>query len=45
MIWKLGQGSDNNDIIKETVWFIGAFNNTDGYTIKASMINSRSTVY
>lgn len=39
------QGSDNNDIIKETVWFIGAFNNTDGYTIKASMINSRSTVY
>lgn len=34
---------DNNGIVKQTVGFVGAFNNTEGYTIKASLINSKAS--
>lgn len=38
------QTSGNNDIIKQTVWFIASFNETDGYSTKCTVINDRATV-
>jgi hypothetical protein len=37
------QSSDNNEIVTQTVGFVGSYNNDDGYTIKASMINERES--
>jgi hypothetical protein len=34
----------NDEIVKQTTGFVWSFNNTDGYTIKASMITDRATV-
>jgi len=50
ILWKTAfetrdQTDDNNEIVKQTLWFTGTYNCTDGYTIKASMINSQSTDY
>ena len=37
--------TDNNDVIKQTVGFSWAYNNTATYTIKASLINEVSADY
>jgi len=42
---KWSQTSDNNEIVKQTIGFVGAYNNTDTYSIKASLINEKSTAY
>jgi len=39
------QTSDNNDIVKQTIGFVGAYNNDDGYSIKAQMINEKAVAY
>lgn len=36
---------DNNDLVMQTMWFVGEFNATDGYTVKASLKNLQSTAY
>lgn len=36
---------ENNDIVKQTIGFSWAYNNTEGYTVKASLINSVATDY
>lgn len=39
------QTSDNNEIVKQTIGFVGAYNVDEAYSIKASMINEKSTTY
>ena len=38
------QTDANNDIVKQTVGFIGSYNNTDWYTVKATLKNNRSSI-
>jgi hypothetical protein len=38
------QTDANNDIVKETVGFVGSYNNTAGYTAKATLVNDRETI-
>lgn len=39
------QTDGNNDIVKQTVWFVGAYNCTAEYSIKATLINAVATDY
>lgn len=39
------QSDDNDAIVKQTVWFIANFNNTDGFSVKAKLTNTQSAVY
>lgn len=36
---------DNNDLVMQTMWFVGEFNATDGFTIKANLQNLQSAAY
>lgn len=50
ILWKTAfetrdQTDDNNEIVKQTLWFTWAYNCSDSYSIKASIINSVATDY
>lgn len=38
------QTDANNDIVKQTIWFVASYNATDEYTSKATLVNDRATV-
>lgn len=38
------QTGNNNDIVKQTIWFVWTYNASDDYTIKATTITDRATV-
>lgn len=37
--------TDNNDLVMQSMWFVGEFNKTDGYAVKASLKNLQSSAY
>lgn len=39
------KSDDNDTIVTQTVWFVGHFNNTDGFSVKAKLSNTQSAVY
>ena len=40
-----GKTQDNNDLVMQTMWFVGEFNATDGFTLKANLQNLQSAAY
>lgn len=39
------KSSNNNEIVKQTVWFVWHFNNTAGFSVKAKLSNTQSATY
>jgi hypothetical protein len=37
------KSSDNNSIVRQTIGFVGAFNSDEGFSVKATLINGKSS--